>query len=98
MFRFTIRDLLWLTVVVALVVGWWVERGRQDALTDDRDTWKDRAKFLSEAISENGGSVEWDESSITASGPTPGKEQWLWVRNNGSQPNPSTAAQNSPKK
>ena len=26
MFRFTIRDLLWLMVVVALVVGWWVDR------------------------------------------------------------------------
>jgi hypothetical protein len=28
MFRFTIRDVLWLTVVVALAVGWWVERNR----------------------------------------------------------------------
>jgi hypothetical protein len=26
MFRFTIRDLLWLMVVVGLGVGWWVER------------------------------------------------------------------------
>jgi len=26
MFRFTIRDVLWLTVVVAMGVGWWVER------------------------------------------------------------------------
>jgi len=26
MFRFTIRDVLWLTVVVALGVGWWRER------------------------------------------------------------------------
>ena len=26
MFRFTIRDVLWLTVVVALAVGWWVEK------------------------------------------------------------------------
>jgi len=25
MFRFTIRDVLWLTVVVALAVGWFVE-------------------------------------------------------------------------
>ena len=25
MFRFTIRDLLWLTVVAALAVGWWLE-------------------------------------------------------------------------
>jgi hypothetical protein len=28
MFRFTIRDVLWLTVVVALAVGWWVEHRR----------------------------------------------------------------------
>jgi hypothetical protein len=26
--RFTIRDMLWLTVVVALGVGWWVDRCR----------------------------------------------------------------------
>jgi len=24
--RFSIRDLLWLTLVVALAVGWWVDR------------------------------------------------------------------------
>ena len=24
MFRFSIRDVLWLTVVVALAVGWWI--------------------------------------------------------------------------
>jgi len=29
MFRFSIRDVLWLTVVVALAVGWWLQR--QDA-------------------------------------------------------------------
>jgi hypothetical protein len=26
MFRFTIRDLLWLMVVVGLAVAWWVDR------------------------------------------------------------------------
>ena len=31
MFRFTIRDVLWLTVVVALVVGWWLDRARLDS-------------------------------------------------------------------
>jgi hypothetical protein len=25
MFRFTIRDVLWLTVVVGLAVGWWMD-------------------------------------------------------------------------
>lgn len=28
--RFTIRDLLWLTVVVALGVAWWIDRSRQE--------------------------------------------------------------------
>ena len=28
MFRFTIRDVLWLTVVVALGVGWWASNRR----------------------------------------------------------------------
>jgi hypothetical protein len=29
MFRFTIRDVLWLTVVAALAVGWWIDRCTQ---------------------------------------------------------------------
>ena len=29
--RFTIRDLLWLTVVAALAVGWWLEHDRSEA-------------------------------------------------------------------
>jgi hypothetical protein len=28
MFRFTIRDLLWLMVVVACLLGWWLEHNR----------------------------------------------------------------------
>jgi hypothetical protein len=31
MFRFTIRDVLWLTVVVALAVGWLVDHRRQQS-------------------------------------------------------------------
>jgi hypothetical protein len=30
-FRFTIRDLLWLTVVVAVLVAWWVDRRSKNA-------------------------------------------------------------------
>ena len=29
-FRFTIRDLLWLTVVAALAVGWWLDHRHLD--------------------------------------------------------------------
>jgi hypothetical protein len=28
MFRFTIRDVLWLTVVAALAIGWWLDHRR----------------------------------------------------------------------
>jgi hypothetical protein len=38
-FHFTIRDLLWLTVVVALAVGWWVDqRMLRTQLTADQNT------------------------------------------------------------
>jgi len=30
--RFSLRDMFWLTVVVALAVGWWVDRSRLHAL------------------------------------------------------------------
>jgi hypothetical protein len=33
MFRFTIRDVLWLTVVVALSVGWWMNSTRLSETT-----------------------------------------------------------------
>ena len=36
-FRFTIRDMLWLTVVVALAAGWYVEHRRQEARIDALD-------------------------------------------------------------
>ena len=35
MFRFTIRDVLWLMVVVGLACGWWQERGRANFFQRD---------------------------------------------------------------
>ena len=40
MLRFTIRDVLWLTLVVGLAVSWWVDRGR---LAEFGRTQKSRA-------------------------------------------------------
>jgi hypothetical protein len=36
MFRFSIRDLLFLTLIVGLAVGWWVDRRRQDSAYADK--------------------------------------------------------------
>ena len=35
MFRFSIRDVLWLTVVVALGIGWWVEHSKRTLFVID---------------------------------------------------------------
>jgi hypothetical protein len=37
MFRFTIRDVLWLTALVALAVAWYLEHERQQARIDKLD-------------------------------------------------------------
>lgn len=37
MFRFTIRDVLWLTVVVAMGAGWWLDRVPKTVEVDPHD-------------------------------------------------------------
>jgi hypothetical protein len=50
MFRFTIRDLLWLMVVVALASVWWAERAamknERAALTAERYSLKAKRRKL----------------------------------------------------
>lgn len=36
-FRFTIRDMLWLMAVAALVCAWWLERGKSSRLSRERE-------------------------------------------------------------
>jgi hypothetical protein len=36
-FRFTIRDVLWLTVMAALACGWWIERGKASRMSRERE-------------------------------------------------------------
>ena len=47
MFRFTIREVLWLTVVVALALGWWASNQRQAAHANaERQSLDDKYKRL----------------------------------------------------
>ena len=57
MFRFTIRDILWLTVVAALAVGWWIDQGRirrqrealqasEQAIADEREKLRIEVQLL----------------------------------------------------
>src|SRR5262245_13346251 len=50
MFRFTIRDVLWLMVVVGLAVGWWIERGTlQNQREDARRDWYDLTRSIDDS-------------------------------------------------
>jgi len=67
MFRFAIRDVLWLTAIVALSLGWGLEHWHVSTanrwLSRDREIWKTRAinlKAMLKALDGEGSQdVEW---------------------------------------
>src|SRR5262245_6227321 len=72
MFRFTIRDVLWLTTLVALGIGWWVDSAsmrierRQKAQADALDEVKYKAELYEAAKRERLLKIRADESQETA--------------------------------
>jgi hypothetical protein len=44
--RFSIRDLLWATVVVAMGLGWWTDHNRLDTCCQDFVATKERCDLL----------------------------------------------------
>jgi hypothetical protein len=71
MFRFTIRDLLWLTLVVAMGLGWFVHQRRlcadnancqmiNEALAARATKWRSRAGALEEAFNVDGWTTTWE--------------------------------------
>jgi hypothetical protein len=68
MFRFTIRDLLWLMVVVGLALGWWGDHIKESV---ERRRWKDRAEDLKILAEMNGHEVEFDDGPHNVTGMAP---------------------------
>lgn len=62
MFKFTIRELLLLTVIVAMGVAWWVDRSQ---LAGMAILWESRATKLAESAFEDGWKVMWEKESGT---------------------------------
>ena len=58
MFRFTIRDVLWLTVVVAMGIGWFLDRRQQEWRIDTQNRSAQIASDLREACIKHGWTVE----------------------------------------
>jgi len=57
MLRFTIRDVLWLTVVVGLGCGWWIEHRRSTL-------WSSRSKAALHVISKRGITAHWYDNGM----------------------------------
>ena len=54
MFHFTIRDVLWLTVVVAFAVMWWIESNRSERnYVTSQETRLREAELRGELAEEN---------------------------------------------
>lgn len=56
MFRFKIRDVLWLTVVVAVAVGWWIHSRQQGQAVRFANS---RTADLEKYCAESGLEVTW---------------------------------------
>jgi hypothetical protein len=89
--RFTIRDLLWLTVVVALAAAWWMDRSRLAPKALERDEWAFRANMLAERFQARGDEVVWSDGSVCVSETIDGK-RYLRVATRDGLPPPATAA------
>ena len=62
-FRFTIRELLLLMLVVGLGLGWWLDRERGNAQFEKADT---RAFVLEQMLYEAGFDIEWKGERVKA--------------------------------
>jgi len=54
MLRFTIRDVLWLMVVVAVAIGWWTTARRLQAVTNTVTTERQIYLEIERALNEEG--------------------------------------------
>jgi hypothetical protein len=50
MFRFSIRDVLWLTVMVALVMAWWVDRSRLASRAKETESFQALSATLTQQL------------------------------------------------
>ena len=65
--KFSIRDLLLLTVIVALAVGWWVDSStRMSRMSKEVQMWKSRAEASRELLEYSSSrALEWEETMPT---------------------------------
>jgi hypothetical protein len=72
MFRFTIRELVLLTLVVAMGVGWCLREEQLQTKLREAIAWRRRAGALEAMMKNNGWKITWDFDSEEVIGEYPG--------------------------
>jgi len=99
--KFTIRDLFLVTMIVALAVGWWLERRRCDKLQMDLAVAEEEVRSDEEALKGYARIVDKIELALPSYGLTiswPGAQlKRLDLATHESMPNSSASGPNPPK-
>jgi len=83
MFRFTIRELVLLTLVVAMGFAWWIDRRSINA---NASIWHRRANAAADVLTQRGWIVKWKQAEATfelpgASSYSYPNSEGYWYRN-----------------
>jgi prepilin-type N-terminal cleavage/methylation domain-containing protein len=62
--RFTLRELLVVTALIAIAAAWWVDRSRMAQLAAERELWKFRADSAATMGRDNGELVTWEGDAV----------------------------------
>jgi hypothetical protein len=72
--KFTIRDLLWLTLVVALTIGWWLHHRawaqKYSATAHDSEIWHARTEELQVRVDLLAEQLRANRAPVPAAAPT----------------------------
>jgi hypothetical protein len=74
MTRFTLRDVFWLTLVVGMGVGWWMDHRALAPRVKAAELWRGRAEGIRDAWEKAGGVALWisdDSPNILLTQPEP---------------------------
>src|SRR6266481_292820 len=77
--KFSIRDLFLVTVIVALALGWWIDRR---GIRQERDLWEYHAKGLAEMSAMGPIKVQFNGNSAIARRPDGGTFTRTWPEKN----------------
>lgn len=65
---YTLRDLVLVTVIVGIALGWWIDHVRSVTLhtvcVSEKCLWRDRCTTLQAWVREDGGNVEWSNGAL----------------------------------